>query len=132
MFPLPLAQVAAEASGELLAQILAAFQQKNWYLLGVLVVVGLVGLIRKFVGKVKYLSFFATDRGGAILALVAGLAGALGIDALNGVVDIATMLDGLKLGLASAGGYVVVKRIVWPADASKPAALTVVDTTVQQ
>jgi hypothetical protein len=104
----PLAQVVIT---DLVTQLLAAANQKNWWLVGVLAVIGLVAAIRKLAAYTDKLKFFLTDRGGAILALAAGIAGSLVTAAVSGGINLQTLLNGVILGVTSAGGYNVVKKI---------------------
>lgn len=122
MFPLPLAQVATDLGADLLKQLLAAFNQRNWYLVGVLVIIAVIGGIRKLASRVSFLKFFNTDRGGAILALAMGLVGGVAADAIGGSFHLRAVLDGIVLGFTSAGGYVTVKKLVWPNDITAPPA----------
>ena len=98
----------------------AKIQAGNWKAVAALVAIGAVWALRKFGGR--YIPFLKTDRGGALLTLVTGITGGLGHALLAGV-PITTELisDGLVVGVMSAGGYVVVKRILWPSDAKKTA-----------
>jgi len=101
-----------------------AIAGKQWALVATLAVIGLVALIRYGAGKLavpyagkwigRAAAFFTTDRGGAILTLLVGVAGALVPVFAGGVFTVQAILDGVILGITSAGGYVMIKKIIWP------------------
>jgi hypothetical protein len=96
--------------------ILDALKSSNWRLLAVLVVILAVWLLRRFGGKAW--PWLATDRGGAVCALVMGMAATLaGILAAGGKLSGKALLDGLVLAFSSAGGWALVKKMLAPSDA---------------
>lgn len=60
---------------KLVSEFVKAAQAKNWLLLVPLALVALIALARRFLGK--YVPFLQTDRGGALLSLLAAVAAAL-------------------------------------------------------
>ena len=98
----------------------AKVQTGDWKAAIALVVVAAVWAMRRWGGK-KWPAL-KTDRWGAVLTLASGVAGGIAW-ALNkgGAVDARVLYDGITVGLTAAGGYTVVKRILWPSDAKKAA-----------
>ena len=95
----------------------------NWALAAALAVIGLVSLIRKYgevlserVKALSWLKIFTTDRGGAALALSLGVAGGVANALLAGTMDAHTLLMGVEVGIMAAGGFTVVKKLLWPKD----------------
>ena len=104
----------------LLQLFLAKVQVGNWKAIAALVAIGAVWALRKFGGR--YIPFLKTDRGGTLLTLATGITGGLGHALLVDAPITAELLtDGLAVGVTAAGGYVVVKRILWPSDVKKAA-----------
>lgn len=98
-----------------LESLFNAAKAGNWRLLSALALVGLVYVIRKF-GQ-KALPWLGTDRGGAVSALVVGVAGSLSLALMSSApINAAMIVNGLGLGVMAAGGFVVVKRILFPSD----------------
>lgn len=94
--------------------ILTAFQARNFALVGVLATIGIVWGLRSAGARIPGAvgTFLASRRGGAILALVGGLATAIAVPVLAGKnLSGAVLVDALAYGLASAGGWTVVRRI---------------------
>jgi hypothetical protein len=99
--------------GGFVAAVLAAFASKAYVLGACLVVIGGVFIARK-VAPDK----LGGDRAGAILALVSGLATALGGAAMAGALSAATIVDALIVGVGLAAGAAglrqLVRRLIWP------------------
>lgn len=92
----------------------------QWKAVAAILAIGAVWALRKFGGR--YLPFLKTDRGGALLTLATGVVGGIGHALLTDAPVTAELLsDGLAVGVTAAGGYVIVKRIIWPSDAKKAA-----------
>lgn len=92
--------------------VLSAVTSGNWALLASLVLVGVVFFARKFGGK--YVPFLLTARGGALLALLGGVAGAIATSLLaGGPVTSTLVLQGLTVGFAAAGGWTVLKKLLF-------------------
>jgi acyl carrier protein len=106
---------------------LDAVQHKNWGLLASLGVVVLVWALRKW-GSVK-IPFLATDRGGAVLALVWGIAGAIATGLLAGApLDLALLIKGLTVGVTAIGVFSGAKKLATATKAGEAAAAPVTDT----
>lgn len=95
--------------------IVAVVAAKKWLALSCMAVIGGVFLLRKVSPK------FATDRAGALLALLAGIATAICGVALDGAqLSAATLLDaiiaGFGIAVAGVGFRQWVKRLIWPKD----------------
>ncbi|RJS14607.1 hypothetical protein DRW03_34580 [Corallococcus sp. H22C18031201] len=85
---------------------------RNYALAAALVVVVLVYLLRKFGGM--FVPWFSTDRGGAVLVLGVSLAGAVANALAAGApFSLGLMLTALKVALTAAGGFTLVKRLVF-------------------
>ena len=98
----------------------AKVQAGNWKAVAAIAAIGIVWALRKFGGR--YIPFLKTDRGGTLLTLATGITGGLGHALLVDAPITAELLtDGLAVGVTAAGGYVVVKRILWPSDVKKAA-----------
>lgn len=97
-----------------------AGHDKNWSILFIIasVVVGLTWLLRKFGGL--FIPFLKTDRGGAVTVLVLGVAGGL-VNALaaGATVSLDTIVAGAGVGFMSAGGFTVLKKLLFPSDAGE-------------
>lgn len=111
---------------------LDAMRTKNWRMLAALALIGLTWAGRKFAIKLpgKAGAFFATDRGGAVLALLMGIFGGMGT-ALFAAKAFGWHLltDGIVMGFTAAGGYAVLRKIAFgtaensiPSKAPAPAA----------
>jgi len=92
--------------------LLDAVQSRNYALLVALVVVLAVYLLRKFGGS--RLPFLRTDRGGALLVLGVALAGAVA-NALAAGAPFSgeLLLTAVRVALTAAGGFTLVKRLVF-------------------
>lgn len=96
-----------------LAQVaLQAVTSGNWALLAALVLVGLVWAVRRW-GASK-VPFLASARGGALLALLGGIVGAVATALTAGApVTAALLLKGLTVGVTAAGGWTVVRKLLF-------------------
>lgn len=103
--------------GGFFGELLDAAKTKDLRAIIVLVLVGLVWAVRKFVPADK----LKGDRAGALLALGLGIAGSFITTLAAGApITPQLILDGLMIGATAAGGWTVVKKIIWPADAPAP------------
>jgi len=92
--------------------LLDAVTSRNYALLAALVVVVLVYLLRRFGGR--FIPFFNTERGGAMLVLCVSLAGAVANALAAGApFSVALLLTALQVGLMAAGGFTIIKRILF-------------------
>lgn len=104
-----------------LSALVALAAAKKWLALAMLIVIGGVSLLRRFVKPLQ------TDRAGAILAVAAGIATALGGALIDGAsVSPELLVDSLVVGFGvavGAGGLRQwLKRFFFPKDAPDPAA----------
>lgn len=96
--------------------VLARIKAGDWKAVVALAVVGFVWLVRKY-GALKF-PVLKTDRWSALLTLLSGVVGGAAYVFVNGgTVDARAVFDGVMVGATAAGGYVLVKKIVWPDDA---------------
>lgn len=104
--------------------ILTAFQSKNWAGVGALGLIGIVWLLRMLAGKVKQLSWFTGDRGGAVLVLVTSVAGALFSALVAGkTYSVELLLASVYMGVMAAGGWTLAKRLMGtPSSSDEPSA----------
>lgn len=105
------------------AQTLKEAHPQSWKVLfGVSALILLLTVIARKVGGM-FIPFLKTDRGGALTVLVLGLSGGL-VNALAAGDGIST--DGALLGamasFMAAGGFTLVKKLLFPSDAPKPPA----------
>jgi hypothetical protein len=109
----------------------SAFQAKNWSVLIALVLVGLVYLARRFGSKLW--PFLGTDRGGALLSLVSGLAvSVFAAASSSGAHSVLQVLgSGLLMALTASGTYVLVKKLLFPSGADQVQALQAAQPAVQ-
>lgn len=138
MPPAPAAQMPAlvvspEPEADLLALarlVIDAARGRNWALLGALVLSLLIALIRRFASRLavsfagkavgRAAAWLTTDRGGALLALLAGVAAAFAAAfGSGGAVSAQTVVDGLVAGITAAGGYAVLRKLVFPSGADR-------------
>lgn len=93
--------------------IFGAVQTGNWKLVAALAVVALVWLARRVGGN--YIPLLKTDRGGALLVLLLGVAGALATAFTAGATLTAQVLfHGITTGIMAAGGFNLMKKLLWP------------------
>lgn len=108
--------------GGFLEQAFQATRSGDWTMVTALALIGCVWVARKpwALGKV---AFFKTDRGGVAmvlgLSIVGGLANAI-IALGKFPTDMLTYKAILQTAVTAIGGYVALKRIIWPSD-KKPA-----------
>lgn len=108
--------------GKFLAETLAAASAKDWRVFASLLLIGAVWAMRKFAGKIpgKFGAFWSTDRGGAVMALVAGVLGSVAhVLAAKASFSWAMLSDGVVMAVTAAGGWAVMKKLVSPSDAAK-------------
>lgn len=98
-----------------------AGHDKNWSILFIIAasIVVLTSAVRKVGGM--FIPFLKTDRGGALLVLILGVSGGL-VNALaaGATVTLDTVIAGMGVGFMSAGGFTVLKKLLFPSDAAEP------------
>jgi len=95
--------------------VIKATRSSNWRLAVISGLLLIVIFLRKF--GAKFWPWCASDRGGAILSLAAGLL----VVVINSLItgkgfDPQLLIDGLMTGTATSGVYSVAKKIGWPSD----------------
>lgn len=104
----------------LIQLVIACVKAGDWKAVVALAVVGFVWLVRKY-GSLKFPAL-KSDRWSAVLTLISGIVGGAAYVFINGgTVDARAVFDGVTVGATAAGGYVLVKKIIWP-DTAKLAA----------
>lgn len=104
--------------GGFLEQVFRAARSGDWTMVTALALIGSVWVARKpwALGRV---GFFKTDRGGVAMVLglsvVGGLANAI-IALGKFPTDMLTYKTILLTAVTAMGGYVALKRLIWPAD----------------
>lgn len=94
-----------------LKQIFDAAMKKDYMGLTALVLIAAVWLVRKF--GAKKIPFLATDRGGAILVMVASILGALANSLAAGKgYSSDVLLHSVYLGFMAAGGWVWIRKML--------------------
>jgi hypothetical protein len=102
-----------------------AVKTGNWKMVGALALALIMLILAKVRDKV---AFFRGDRGGAILAMLLGLAGGLSAAlAANAPIDWKLLLGIVSMTWTAVGGYSWIKRLVWPKD-DAPTPIPVADT----
>lgn len=110
------------ALAELLVQLA---QSGQWLALAVgllvlLVMLLRVGLARGLATWFPQLAWFGTDRGGAVLAGLTGVAVVVGSGLLSGAkLTAGLFVSGLVAGAAAVGAYVMPKRVASPPDEAR-------------
>jgi len=109
--------------GGFFSEFAGAIQAGKWQAVAALVAIAVVFVLRKFATKIpgKAGVFFGTNRGGAVLALIGGVVTALAQIVLSGQsLDLNILINGIVLGVTAAGGWTLVRRLVW-GDSPPPA-----------
>lgn len=108
---------APDDAGGIVTNLYEAGKSRNYRALAAALCSLVVLLMRRWgAGLFKPLG---TDRGGALLALVVGVAGAFATALAAGApLGFGLVYDGLVMGVTAAGGFVVLKRLVAPRDAA--------------
>ncbi len=103
--------------------IFSAFQAKNWGVLAALGLAGLVFLARTF--GAKALPFLGTDRGGALLSLLGGLAMSVftAATAPGTHTFLQVLGTGLLMSVTASGAYALLKKLFFPSDTTATQAL---------
>ncbi|MCY1045618.1 hypothetical protein OV208_30160 [Corallococcus sp. bb12-1] len=92
--------------------VLDAVTARNWALVASLAVVGLVYVLRRFAGA--WWPLLRTARAGAVLAVLVAVAGAVSNALIAGEgFTVALLLKALSIGLGAAGGFTVMKTLVF-------------------
>ncbi len=102
--------------------VLNAVAAEQWGVVAILVAVAAVYVLRLVATRLPGAlgAFFATKRGGAVTALLGGIVTALAGFVLGGKgISVPLLLSGLVLGIGAAGGWNVVKDLIW-GDAPRP------------
>jgi hypothetical protein len=100
--------------------VFQAVQSSNWKVLVIIVMVGLTYVVKEYGGRAW--PWLDTDRGGAVLALAVGVLGSMANAlAASAAISPQLLLNGFLMGVTAAGGYNVVKKILFPQDMA-PAA----------
>lgn len=110
---------------DILQKLLEAGTTSNWRLFIILALVAVVSLLRFLGSKLPGAlgQFVASDRGGAVLALVSGIGGSIITAAAAGAsIGLATILNGVIAGFTAAGGWTVVRKILGISSDPAPAA----------
>jgi hypothetical protein len=97
-------------------QIVDAAKAKDWPLFTMLCIVAVIAVVRRYGSKV--VPWFATDRGGATLVLLAGMGTAFAEAAAAGRVTWSTLAAGLGMTFMSAGAWAWAKKMAKPRDAA--------------
>lgn len=109
------AQVAEDPIG-IFDQIGQAILQGKWQAVAALVAVAVVFGARQGAARLpgKLGIFFASARGGALLALLGGVVTALAQAIVaGGEINVTLLVNGVVLGITAAGGWTLVRRLIW-------------------
>lgn len=98
---------------------LSAVRSSDWRLLAIGALIAVVFAVRA-VGA-RWVPWLKTDRGGALLALSGGVAGAVLHSLMAGAgLGWQLLLDGAVNGVTAAGGYTMVKKLLLPMAPEEP------------
>lgn len=94
--------------------LVQAVRDGNWSMVAACVLIVLVWFARKFNTKI---SFFQGDRGGPILVFALSFAGAISTSLMaSEPISFKMFLAASQIALMAIGGFVGVKKILWPSD----------------
>lgn len=109
---LAFAQVSPDDPSAFFNAVVAAIQGGQWRAVAVLGVIALVWVAKRYGSR--YWPFLGTSRGGALLALAAGLVSTFAPAIFAGTpFSLKLVLDAVMLGVTAAGGWVVVRRLAF-------------------
>lgn len=95
----------------MLAPIIDAFRGGQYWYAGSLALVGIVAALRLW--GAKYTTWFASDQGGAALALLGSFALTLATNLASGITPTLEIVKtALLIAFAASGGYSVIKRLL--------------------
>lgn len=111
-----------------LGEIVQAVRDGNWKAAAAGFLILLVWAARKFGNKI---AFFRSDRGGPVLVFLMSFAGALGTAMMAGEpISLKLFLTAAEVALMAMGGFVALKRIIWPEPTEPPAKTTLPTATL--
>ncbi len=121
--PVPVAPPAAHEPSDPIAwatSVYEAVRGGHWAIVAGLVLIAVTWVFRRFI--LSDWAWVRTDRGGVLLAGLLSIVGAFTNASLAGQwMDGKAWLAALEAALVAMGGYVGVRRLIWPADAdAKP------------
>jgi len=101
--------------GGFVEAVAKAVGAKDWRLLGGLASILVVWVLRKFLAP--HVKWFGTDRGGACMALIVGVLGAVGHVLMSSQPWGFQMIsDAVVMAVTAAGGWAMMKKLVSPSD----------------
>ncbi|HYE99606.1 MAG TPA: hypothetical protein VEJ18_11880 [Planctomycetota bacterium] len=96
--------------GEIISKALEAARSGDYRMLAACLLVGIVWAMRKWGSEIS--PFFATDRGGAVLALAGGFVLALASLLISGApFSVDVLVGGFQTALMAAGGWAVFSKL---------------------
>jgi hypothetical protein len=103
-------------------QVFDAVHTGNFKLAAAFALVLVVALIRKGSQYFTPFKWFTTDKGGALLALLGGVFGAVASGLVAGhAFNLELVTDGMVVGFTAAGGWTAVKKFLAPTPPAPPA-----------
>jgi hypothetical protein len=103
-------------AGAFFQTLLGAIAKGQWRIVAILVAIGVVYLLRQSATRLPGAlgDFFKSSRGGAVTALLGGVVTALaGLLIGGGPVNVGVLINGIVLGIGAAGGWNVLRRLIW-------------------
>lgn len=111
--PTPVQEATDDPLGTV-ASLVKAVRSGDWRMVAALALALVMLVLGKVRGKVKW---FRGDRGGVVLVFFLATAGMLSTTLAAGMdVDLKMGTTALSAGLMAIGGYVGIKKLLWPSD----------------
>jgi hypothetical protein len=96
--------------GNFILNLFSAVRGGQWVLVGGMVCAALVWVLRNYGSK--WVPWFATNRGGALLAIIVGLLSSGASALASGAVAWSTLLDGLLVAAGSLLTWVIPAKVI--------------------
>lgn len=115
--PAPVVNIDADPVGYA-SNTIGAARAGKWLVFVGFIIIGLVYCVRRWGSKL--IPWFATDRGGVAVALVCGFLASIASTVISsGSLSGAALVVAMEQAVAAIGGFVVLKKLVFPSDANQ-------------
>ena len=113
--PAPAVNIDADPVGYA-SNTIGAARAGKWLVFVGFIIIGLVYCVRRWGSKL--VPWFGTDRGGVVVALFCGFLASLASTVIDvGSLSGAALVVALEQAVGACGGYVVLKKLIFPSDA---------------